>query len=216
MIDNENEADGNVHLSLWSRIRLFRALRLYERGEYERAEALLIALVNADPELQGEVAVFRFFCNNVARVTPSTEDTLYERGRAVRKAAGLLWLPVIYLAVLAIRGSELAWLPAALTVAVIYALHKIFRGSRTDEHRVRCKHCGHFTGYIAPNEGMGWLGTNNCHECGRSYPMPSTQWDTEWGLQYISERGSAPEKEFSEERQAIAKWLRPDESKAGV
>src|SRR5664280_204981 len=43
--------------------------------------------------------------------------------------------------------------------------------------KLRCKYCGHFTAYLDPNEGLAYLGGNNCENCGRSYPMPDFAWD---------------------------------------
>jgi hypothetical protein len=43
--------------------------------------------------------------------------------------------------------------------------------------KLRYKYCGHFTAYLDPNEGLAYLGGNNCENCGRGYPMPDFAWD---------------------------------------
>lgn len=212
MTAHQHENDEEIQLSFWDRVLLYRASRLYEAGKYENAEILFAHLENRQPEIHDNLAVFRFFCQKVAQVPPLIPDVL----STARRAAAWLWLSVLYLAILALLGSFTAWLPAVVIIGIICVIHRVFRDSRADELRIRCKHCGHFTGYIFPNQGMGWLGTNNCWHCGRSYPMPSIQWDTEWGLQYMAERGSAPEKEFFEEYQSITQWLRSKRSEAGT
>ena len=60
---------------------------------------------------------------------------------------------------------------------------------------MRCKYCGHYTGYISPNEGWGWSG-NQCRRCHREYPMPDFLWDSIDGQAYIYYRGSVAEPEF--------------------
>ena len=60
---------------------------------------------------------------------------------------------------------------------------------------LRCKYCGHYTQYISPNNGWGWAG-NQCHRCGREYPMPDFLWDSIDGQAYIYYRGSVSEPEF--------------------
>ncbi len=65
--------------------------------------------------------------------------------------------------------------------------------------KLRCKYCGHFTAYLDPNEGLAYLGENNCETCERGYPMPDFAWDGIDGQAYIYYRNSVTEKEFYEE-----------------
>jgi hypothetical protein len=65
--------------------------------------------------------------------------------------------------------------------------------------KLRCKHCGHFTAYLDPNEGLAYLGGNNCENCGRGYPIPDFAWDGIDGQAYIYYRNSVTEKEFYKE-----------------
>jgi hypothetical protein len=63
----------------------------------------------------------------------------------------------------------------------------------------RCKYCGHFTAYLDPNEGLAYLGSNNCEICGRGYPMPDFAWDGIDGQAYIYYRNSVREADFYRE-----------------
>lgn len=65
--------------------------------------------------------------------------------------------------------------------------------------KVRCKHCGHYTPYIDPNNGLAYFGTNNCQECGRGYPVPDFVWDSVDGQAYIYYRHSVEEEAFYRE-----------------
>lgn len=65
--------------------------------------------------------------------------------------------------------------------------------------KVRCKHCGHYTPYIDPNSGLAYLGTNNCQQCGRGYPVPDFVWDGVDGQAYIYYRHSVKEDVFYRE-----------------
>jgi len=74
-------------------------------------------------------------------------------------------------------------------------LARVFRrGSVTDQ--VRCKWCGHYTPYVDPGEGFGYLNSNNCERCGWSYPAPHFLWDSLDGLAYSYYRGSMGERGF--------------------
>jgi hypothetical protein len=68
--------------------------------------------------------------------------------------------------------------------------------------KLRCKYCGHFTAYLDPNEGLAYLGGNNCENCGRGYPMPDFAWDGIDGQAYIYYRNSVMEAEFYREFEA--------------
>lgn len=65
--------------------------------------------------------------------------------------------------------------------------------------KLKCKYCGHFTAYIDPNEGLAYLGGNNCENCGRGYPMPDFAWDGIDGQAYVYYRNSVTEKEYYRE-----------------
>ena len=65
--------------------------------------------------------------------------------------------------------------------------------------QIRCKYCGHYTPYIDPDEGLAYLGTNNCRRCSRGYPVPDFSWDGVDGQAYIYYRHSVTEDEFYDE-----------------
>jgi hypothetical protein len=82
-----------------------------------------------------------------------------------------------------------AWdgiLPSALRAALFSAKRRY----------LRCKHCGRYTRYIHPNAGFAYLCPNRCELCGRSYPMPSVEWDSLYGQAYMFYRRSVAESEF--------------------
>jgi hypothetical protein len=62
---------------------------------------------------------------------------------------------------------------------------------------IRCKWCRHFTPYVKPNEGYGYL-DNNCERCGGGYPAPDFGWDSMEGMAYSAGRGSWGEKSTPE------------------
>ncbi len=62
--------------------------------------------------------------------------------------------------------------------------------------QVRCKYCGHYTPYVAPDHGFAYLGSNNCKRCKRGYPVPEFGWDSMDGQAYIYYRHSVTEDEF--------------------
>ena len=74
------------------------------------------------------------------------------------------------------------------------SLFRRFRAS--PQMKIRCKYCGHHTRYIDPNEGLAYLGTNNCDRCGRGYRTPDFLWDSLDGQAYIYYRRSVSEEEF--------------------
>lgn len=76
-------------------------------------------------------------------------------------------------------------------------LLKYFR--RTPDFKIRCKYCGHYTYYYHPEQGLAYLGTNNCQICGRGYPSPDFAWDGIDGQAYIYYRHSVTEAEFYKE-----------------
>jgi hypothetical protein len=65
--------------------------------------------------------------------------------------------------------------------------------------KLRCKHCGHFTTYIGPEDGFAYMGGNNCEICGRGYPMSDFAWDGIDGQAYIYYRHSVGEESFYRE-----------------
>jgi hypothetical protein len=65
--------------------------------------------------------------------------------------------------------------------------------------KLRCKYCGHFTTYIDPNEGLAYMGGNNCELCWRGYPMSDFAWDGIDGQAYIYYRNSVSEEKFYRE-----------------
>jgi len=65
--------------------------------------------------------------------------------------------------------------------------------------KIRCKYCGEITTYIDPNQGLAYLGTNNCEACERGYPMPDFVWDGIDGQAYIYYRNSVKERVFYSE-----------------
>jgi hypothetical protein len=68
--------------------------------------------------------------------------------------------------------------------------------------KLRCKYCGHFTTYLDPNDGLAYLGGNNCEHCGRGYPIPDFAWDGIDGQAYTYYRNSVTEAEFYREFEA--------------
>ena len=85
--------------------------------------------------------------------------------------------------------------------SLLFLLHSAFPDGLYPDKRC-CKHCGYYTAFVSPNEGLAYLNSNNCQVCGRGYPMPSWQWDTEEGLRYMYERGSVSEPQFYREFEA--------------
>lgn len=70
---------------------------------------------------------------------------------------------------------------------------------RFPDIKIRCKHCGHYTRYINPEEGCAYDNRNNCEICGRGYPVPDFAWDSLDGQAFIYYRNSVIEKEFYKE-----------------
>ena len=68
--------------------------------------------------------------------------------------------------------------------------------------KLRCKHCGHYTDFIAPNDTWGWAG-NKCRLCRREYPMPNFVWDSLDGQAYMYYRHSVAEEAFYEEFESL-------------
>ena len=71
---------------------------------------------------------------------------------------------------------------------------KVFKSK--PKYKIRCKYCGHYTTYIDPMVGLAYMGTNNCYNCGRGYPVPHFSWDGIDGQAYIYYRHSVSEAEF--------------------
>ena len=67
--------------------------------------------------------------------------------------------------------------------------------------KVRCKWCGRYTPYIAPDTPTFGFDTaaNSCRTCGRMYPMPSWTWDSPDGRAYSYYRMSFKEEDFYDE-----------------
>jgi hypothetical protein len=201
---------------------LRRAIKLYEAARYDQALGAWQAVVKERPELEPSVrqcvAYSRAHASRKLRSpkdAPANCDDLYETSRRLLIASVLLWLPLAYclspLAGLsgenarALSGASLAELVrlalgACITLCLFLMHTSIPYGLFA--RRGRCKHCGHYTAFIAPNDGLAYFGSNNCEICGRSYPMPSVRWDSEEGRRYMYERGSVTEPEFYREFEA--------------
>jgi len=202
---------------------LRKALRLYEAGHYGRALPAFEHLASSSPSLRPQLRHYLTFCRKWGLVSPrfDTEEepnALYEATRRVRRAAYLLWLPTVGLLWPLVRltsedgpgltgasGADVFRIAlGACLVGALFLLHTAFRSGLFADQR-RCKYCGRYTSYISPNHGLAYLGPgeNSCGQCGRSYPMPSAQWDTEEGMRYMYERGSVPEATFYLEFEAL-------------
>jgi len=88
-----------------------------------------------------------------------------------------------------------------LFLCLVYSSWRLFSCFDSAPTRWRCKHCGHFTPYVDPNEPtLGFSGmSNSCRVCGRSYPMPDVNWDGWQGMEYMHARHSVYEQEFYDE-----------------
>ncbi len=190
------------------------ALTLYEKGNYAQAYNAFSSIQKQNEKLTDGLRYYIKFCKNVLNVRPNGEDQIYEIVHKIQESIYWLWLPGLYLLLpllkLFYEDTELTFtftdiLSILFSGVLFLTLYKIsnaipYTSSYT---KVKCKYCGHYTGYINPNEDYAYLGGNNCSVCGRGYPMPSISWDTNWGQTYIYERGSVTEPifyaEFEEE-----------------
>lgn len=187
-----------------------QALKYYEDGRYKDALPFFLVLLKKLGLKEHESGAYYYikFCRNVLNAPLNDEDKIYERDRSLRKWLELLWIPIIVLLLplLGLGFEELTFSFFSLVSVLIGALLIYIRSKivgtisyDSSHHKVRCKYCGHYTHYIAPNEGFAYMDSNNCSICGRGYPMPSTMWDTDWGKAYMYERGSVTEPEFYQE-----------------
>lgn len=210
-----------IKLSSTEKKLLNKASKVYEKGNYKEALIIFNKIKSGNKELEPGLGYYIRFCENVLNKPLSEEDQFYEIAQRIFSVTNLLWIPAIYLVLPALKIlSEESFSNSSLTdifmiisgiiiFTAIYLIHQTFPYGFSNK-KFRCKHCGHYTGYIPPNEGFAYMGSNNCYVCGRGYPMPSVMWDTNWGQSYMYERGSVTEKEFYEdyERQ------NPNESKS--
>lgn len=187
-----------------------KAFKYYEDGEYKEALSLFQEPLNKERLNERDSGAYYYikFCRNVLNTSLSKEDEIYEKERTIRRALGLLWIPIIILLLpLVLLGFEepsfsfLSLVSVSIGILIIYVRNKIATplSHESSYHKLRCKYCGHYTNYTDPNEGYAYMGSNNCDVCGRGYPMPSGMWDTDWGKSYIYERGSVTEPEFYRE-----------------
>jgi hypothetical protein len=84
-----------------------------------------------------------------------------------------------------------SWLRAHRTLPT--PIGKIFLSPRP--RSIRCKWCGRYTPYIAPNEGVAYF-DNRCRLCKRGYPAPSMLWDCVNGQAYMFYRRSVTDAAF--------------------
>lgn len=187
-----------------------QALKYYENGRYKDALPLFLVVLGKKGLKEHESGAYYYikFCKNVLNTSLSDEDKIYERDRKIRKWLELLWIPIIVL-LLPLLGlvleeptfSFFSLVSVLIGALLIYIRVKITGSLSYDSsyRKVRCKYCGHYTHYIAPNEGFAYMDSNNCSVCNRGYPMPSMMWDTDWGRAYMYERGSVTEPEFYRE-----------------
>lgn len=80
---------------------------------------------------------------------------------------------------------------------------------------IACKHCGRYTKYIDPNEGVAYLDLNNCQYCKRGYPMPSLMWDSVGGQAYMFYRRSVSECAFYDGVRESFELVNPNNEEVG-
>ncbi|MFA5166982.1 MAG: hypothetical protein WC530_00470 [Candidatus Omnitrophota bacterium] len=204
----ENNTDGIVFSSEERRV-LGEALRVYQKGDYELALDKFDALQNGNPALLKAIRYYRKFCLNVVGTKPSENDKMCKQARATMKWLRWLALPGVYLILPIFKLSDKDgrfgpfsvkdFVSIFLGAVIFVSGYKIYKPFFSGLGTLRCKHCGHYTGYRSPDEGDAYMGTNNCEICGRGYPMPSARWDTDWGQSYIYQRGSVSDPEFYKE-----------------
>lgn len=132
----------------------------YWAGDFERARALVSAVVQEVPELETDLAVFAWRCDEAIRRTESSEF------RAGRLAEVVIWQDEIPRS----PFKLLAWL------------------WRRPKATIRCKWCGSFQeprgyGSSDPRE-------EHCGDCGRPFVGPDLYWDSMDGFAYSAGRGS--------------------------
>lgn len=195
-----------VNLSPEEENSLNAASALYEKGEYLKALSKFESLVKTTPQLNDELKYAIRYCTKVINTRQNGEDYLYVISSDIKRYLYLLLIPGIYL-ILPILGL-LYEQPVVLNTSSIFRIilgglvllsaYQInsYLPSDSGHRKLRCKYCGHYTNYIAPDDDVAYLGNNNCSNCGRGYPMPSCYWDTESGQKYMYERRSVTDPEF--------------------
>jgi hypothetical protein len=87
---------------------------------------------------------------------------------------------------------------------IIFFVHFTMKKYTASKKLVRCKYCGRYIRYIDPDTPrLASAITNNCHYCGRMYPVPDFYWDSWEGLEYIKQQHSVPEPDFYSELQKL-------------
>ncbi len=191
--------------------KLNEALKIYEKGEYEKALQIFQSLIDSNKDLEYGLRYPIYFCKNVTGKSKNTsENHTYQITSKVRSGANWLWIPAIFLALPIFKlfveestdfFSFSDFIQVMMSVVLFIGIYKIHNSLPygSGGGKIRCKHCGAYTYYISPNEGLAYFNSNNCNKCGRGYPMPSSYWDTNTGQAYMYERGSVTEKEFYKE-----------------
>lgn len=216
-----------------------RALQLYENADYWAALRAFERIQAAHPELTPRLRHYLAFCRRnehayVFRIGryPPIGDLAYEAARKVRRASYWLVAACVILMVLGPtvlwEERETHWPERIVSYAAVgciglalFLLNAAFDarplGGLFADKRL-CKYCGHYTSYESPNSGGGLDVDRNskCEQCGRSYPMPSAQWDTEEGMQYMYERGSVSDVEFYRDFEAQHPGVRRSEAARAV
>jgi len=150
-----------------SRDALLAICKTYECGDYETAMDGFRYFAEAIPASTEIIWPYMLFCEEVIAKS-SNRDDIETRQNFERWKAAKIMLPT--------------W---------------IFEHTfKSRPKKVRCKYCARFTAYIDPDEGVAYLGMNQCSHCQRSYSMPSLVWDSVPGQAYIFYRRSVNDVEF--------------------
>lgn len=183
-LDGATKQRASMEDALTMHKRLFTRIML-AMGE-DRANVVVIPAINAYNTGQYDEALTRF--DEALRACPATQPDLAPHVEICRRVVGtrLGAEDHVYLAKTRDWNSMFP---------VRRWLIKLIASDMEPDFRLRCKYCGHYTPYIDPNEGLAYFGTNNCHKCGRGYPIPDFVWDSVEGQGYIYYRGSVSSEE---------------------
>ncbi len=164
------------------RARIF--IRIEKTIGDEAANRLVLPGINAYNTAEYENALSHF--SEAFRESPQLADELKPHIHICRRVIATERIP-----------DDRAYLDQVRKWESSSRLRKLF--SKAHILKVRCKYCRHFTPYNDPDQGLAYLGTNNCQVCGRGYPVPDFAWDGVDGQAYIYYRHSVTEPQFYSE-----------------
>jgi len=200
-----------------------KALKRYEKGRYEKALELFERCLQIDS--RGELFLYPYMarCKKVISAKSDSKNKKDMKNVKIQYVARLLAASSIVVGLHLfnqmrpdLEGNIFQFVAGIfrftfrsfqnfftvfLLLALVYGFWRLFSISEAVQTRWRCKLCGHFTSYVAPNEPTfgGLIGANFCRVCGRSYPMPDGHWDGWEGMDYMYCRHSVHEQEFYDE-----------------